>query len=152
MGALNGFPVSIGDGGIGYFAPGATDDWLYGTRGVPSYTFEIGPDSGPCAGFFLAYSCMAATFWPQQEPALLYAAQSAATRYGSLTLGVQRGLGGREQPGDRLPNNTCAHSSRRGTVTDRTCERMGATPGPAPHGKPPNQPTSAPPRARGTDQ
>jgi hypothetical protein len=84
MGALNGYPVSTGDGGIGYFAPGATDDWLYGTRGVPSYTFEIGPDSGPCAGFFPAYSCMASTFWPQQKPALLYAAQAAATPYGPL--------------------------------------------------------------------
>ena len=27
MGALNGFPVSTGDGGVGYFARGATDDW-----------------------------------------------------------------------------------------------------------------------------
>jgi hypothetical protein len=69
---------------FGYFAPGATDDWLYGTRGVPSYTFEIGPDSGPCAGFFPAYTCMTSTFWPQQEPALLYAAQAAATPYGPL--------------------------------------------------------------------
>ena len=74
--------MSNGDGGVGYFAPGATDDWLYGSRGVPSYTFEIGPDSGPCAGFFPAYTCMTSTFWPQQEPVLRSAAQAAATPYG----------------------------------------------------------------------
>ena len=50
MGEFTGYPVSTGDGGVGYFAPGATDDWLYGTRGVPAYTFEIGPPSGACGG------------------------------------------------------------------------------------------------------
>ena len=84
MGALNGYPVSTGDGGVGYFAPGATDDWLYGTRGVPSYTFEIGPDSGSCGGFFPAYACMDSTFWPKQKLALVYAAKAAATPYGQL--------------------------------------------------------------------
>jgi carboxypeptidase T len=84
MGALNGYPVSTGDGGVGYFAPGATDDWLYGTRGVPSYTFEIGPDSGSCGGFFPSYSCFTSTLWPLQKPALLYAARAAATPYGTL--------------------------------------------------------------------
>ena len=84
MGALNGFPVSTGDAGVGYFAPGATDDWLYGTRGVPSYTFEIGPDSGSCAGFFPSYTCFTNTLWPAQKPALLYAARAAATPYGTL--------------------------------------------------------------------
>jgi carboxypeptidase T len=84
MGGLNGYPVSTGDGGVGYFAPGATDDWLYGSRGVPSYTFEIGPDSGSCGGFFPAYSCVNSTFWPKQKPTLLYAAKAAATPYGPL--------------------------------------------------------------------
>ncbi len=84
MGEFTGYPVSTGDGGVGYFAPGATDDWLYGTRGVPSYTFEIGPDSGTCAGFLPAYSCIASTFWPLMKPALVYAAQAAATPYGQL--------------------------------------------------------------------
>lgn len=84
MGEFTGYPVSTGDGGVGYFAPGATDDWLYGTRGVPSYTFEIGPDSGTCAGFLPAYSCVSATFWPLLKPALVYAAKAAAAPYGQL--------------------------------------------------------------------
>ena len=75
---------ATGDGGVGYFAPGATDDWLYGTRGVPSYTFEIGPESGSCGGFFPAYTCFTSTLWPAQKPALLYAARAAATPYGTL--------------------------------------------------------------------
>ena len=84
MGAFNSYPVSTGDGGVGYFAPGATDDWLYGTRGVPSFTFEVGPNSGTCGGFFPAYSCMDSTFWPKNKPAFLYAAKAAATPYGPL--------------------------------------------------------------------
>jgi len=84
MGEFTGYPVSTGDGGVGYFAPGATDDWLYGTRGVPAYTFEIGPPSGTCAGFLPAYSCVSSTFWPALKPALVYAAQAAASPYGKL--------------------------------------------------------------------
>jgi carboxypeptidase T len=84
MGAFNGYPTTTGDGGVGYFAPGATDDWLYGTRGVPSYTFEVGPDSGSCGGFFPAYSCMDSTFWPKNKGAFLYAAKAAASPYGTL--------------------------------------------------------------------
>ncbi|QNE22253.1 peptidase M14 [Kribbella qitaiheensis] len=84
MSGFNGYSVTTGDGGVGYFAPGATDDWLYGTRGVPSYTFEVGPDSGSCGGFFPAYSCMDSTFWPKNKGAFLYAAQAAATPYGTL--------------------------------------------------------------------
>ncbi|WP_433168437.1 M14 family zinc carboxypeptidase [Kribbella sp. CA-247076] len=84
MGALTGYPVSTGDGGVGYLAPGATDDWLYGTRGVPAYTFEIGPSAGACAGFLPAYSCVSSTFWPLLKPALVYAARAAAAPYGPL--------------------------------------------------------------------
>ncbi|MGW1341574.1 hypothetical protein ACWCOV_11010 [Kribbella sp. NPDC002412] len=84
MGALTGYPVSTGDGGVGYLAPGATDDWLSGTRGVPAYTFEIGPASGACAGFLPAYSCVSSTFWPILKPALVYAARAAASPYGKL--------------------------------------------------------------------
>jgi hypothetical protein len=51
---------------------------------VPSYTFEIGPDSGSCGGFFPAYACMDSTFWPKQRLALVYAAKAAATPYGQL--------------------------------------------------------------------
>ncbi|HEY0473855.1 MAG TPA: M14 family zinc carboxypeptidase [Kribbella sp.] len=81
MSGFNGYPVSTGDGGVGYFAPGATDDWLYGTRGIPSYTFEVGSDSGICGGFFPAYSCMDSTFWPKNKPAFLYAAKAASAPY-----------------------------------------------------------------------
>jgi hypothetical protein len=84
MGEFTGYPVSTGDGGVGYFAPGTTDDWLYGTRGVPAYTFEVGPASGACAGFLPAYACVASTFWPALKPALVYAAQAAAAPYGKL--------------------------------------------------------------------
>lgn len=82
LAASNGYPVTTGDGGVGYLAPGSTDDWLYGTRGVPSYTFEVGPDSGTCGGFFPAYSCMDSTFWPKLSPAFEYAARAAASPYG----------------------------------------------------------------------
>ncbi|ADB32091.1 peptidase M14 carboxypeptidase A [Kribbella flavida DSM 17836] len=84
MGALNGYPVSTGDGGVGYFAPGATDDWLYGTRGVASYTFEVGDLSGTCGGFLPAYRCVDSTFWPKNKAAFLYAAKAAAAPYGTL--------------------------------------------------------------------
>ncbi|MFC6156706.1 M14 family zinc carboxypeptidase [Kribbella jiaozuonensis] len=84
MSAFTGYPVFTGDGGIGYLTPGSTSDWLYGTRGVPSYTFEIGPRTGWCAGFVPPYSCIASTFWPLLKPALVYAAKSAATPYGPL--------------------------------------------------------------------
>jgi carboxypeptidase T len=84
LSGFNGYPVSTGDAGVGYLAPGTTDDWLYGTRGVPSYTFEVGPDSGRCAGFFPAYSCVDSIFWPRNKPAFLYAARAAATPYRKL--------------------------------------------------------------------
>ncbi|WP_410787570.1 M14 family zinc carboxypeptidase [Kribbella sp. C-35] len=84
MSAFTGYPVATGDGGIGYFTPGSTSDWLYGTRGVPAYTFEIGPRTGWCAGFLPAYSCVSSTFWPLLKPALVYAARAAAAPYGQL--------------------------------------------------------------------
>jgi hypothetical protein len=84
MSAFTRYPVATGDGGVGYLTPGSTTDWLYGTRGVPSYTFEIGPRAGACSGFLPAYSCVSTTFWPLLKPALVYAAQSAETPYGHL--------------------------------------------------------------------
>ncbi|TCM50211.1 hypothetical protein EV648_102253 [Kribbella sp. VKM Ac-2568] len=74
--------MSTGDGGVGYFAPGATDDWLYGSRGVPSYTFEIGPDSGPLRRLLPRLHLHDLNLLAQQKPALRYAAQAAATPYG----------------------------------------------------------------------
>jgi carboxypeptidase T len=87
LSAFNGYPVSTGDAGLGYFAPGATDDWLYGTRGVPAYTFEVGPEQGQCAGFLPTYSCLDSTLWPSNKGAFLYAARAAATPYGPLPTG-----------------------------------------------------------------
>jgi carboxypeptidase T len=72
--------VVHGDGGLGYFAPGATDDWIYGTLGVPGYTIEVGPNGGSCSGFMPAYSCMAG-FWSLNAPAFMAAAMTAAKPY-----------------------------------------------------------------------
>ncbi|HEY0001402.1 MAG TPA: M14 family zinc carboxypeptidase, partial [Actinoplanes sp.] len=57
MSKSNNYDVVHGDGGLNYFAPGATDDWIYGTLGVPGYTIEVGPNASSCSGFFPQYSC-----------------------------------------------------------------------------------------------
>jgi hypothetical protein len=64
-----------------YAASGSTDDWAYGTLGIPGFTFEIGPDSGACSGFFPDYACQDAVFWPQNRGAFLYAAKAARQPY-----------------------------------------------------------------------
>lgn len=70
-----------------YTTDGTTDDWTYGKFGVPSYTFEIGPDYGSCGGFFPAYNCIDGTggaprnFWGENRPALLFAHKIARTPY-----------------------------------------------------------------------
>ncbi|MDX2031872.1 MAG: M14 family zinc carboxypeptidase [Blastocatellia bacterium] len=68
-----------------YPTSGTTDDWSYGELGVASFTFEIGPSLGPCAGFFAPYRCLdeeeTGRFWPRNLPALLYAARIAAMPY-----------------------------------------------------------------------
>lgn len=68
-----------------YPTSGTTDDWSYGELGVASFTFEVGPSIGPCAGFFAPYRCMnedeTGRFWPRNLPALLYAARIAAMPY-----------------------------------------------------------------------
>jgi carboxypeptidase T len=72
-------------GTIAYSVDGATDDWTYGKFGVPSYTFEIGPSSGSCGGFFPVYECIdgyaGRDFWAENRPALLYAHKIARTPY-----------------------------------------------------------------------
>jgi len=80
----NGYDAS---GRIWYDTDGITDDWTYGKFGIPSYTFEVGPDSGSCGGFFPAYGCidgiddMPRNFWAENKPALLYAHKIARTPY-----------------------------------------------------------------------
>jgi hypothetical protein len=80
MSQANHYDVVHGDGGLDYFAPGATDDWIYGTRGVPGYTIEVGPNSSGCSGFFPAYSCMS-SFWSLNLPAFITLANAAAHPY-----------------------------------------------------------------------
>jgi hypothetical protein len=72
---------------IWYSVDGATDDWTYGKFGIPSFTFEVGPDSGDCAGFFPPYGCidgidgMGRDFWTENLPAFLFAHKIARTPY-----------------------------------------------------------------------
>jgi hypothetical protein len=73
-------------GGIGYAVDGATDDWTYGMFGIPSFTFEVGPDWGSCGVFFPDYECVDGDgvprdFWAENRPALLYAHKIALTPY-----------------------------------------------------------------------
>ncbi|MBX7219071.1 MAG: hypothetical protein K1Y36_03925 [Blastocatellia bacterium] len=69
-----------------YAAAGTTDDWTYGVLGIPSYTFEVGPDFGNCSGFTPQYSCQDSLFWPLNRGAFLYAAKNSRQPYVS-TLG-----------------------------------------------------------------
>ncbi|MFI1395896.1 M14 family zinc carboxypeptidase [Streptomyces sp. NPDC020681] len=71
-------------GEILYDASGGHDDWAYDQLGVPSFTWEIGPSSGACAGFHPAYSCQN-TFWNQVRPMLTYAAGKASSPYGGAS-------------------------------------------------------------------
>ncbi|WP_246614712.1 M14 family zinc carboxypeptidase [Paractinoplanes bogorensis] len=80
MAKANKYDVVHGDGGLNYFAPGATDDWIYGTLGVPGYTIEVGPSGSSCGGFFPQYSCMS-TFWNLNLPAFMALATAAARPY-----------------------------------------------------------------------
>ncbi|HJQ67542.1 MAG TPA: M14 family zinc carboxypeptidase [Blastocatellia bacterium] len=68
-----------------YPTSGTTDDWAYGELGVAAMTFEVGPSSGTCGGFFPAFSCLdggsGGSFWPRNLPAFLYAARIARAPY-----------------------------------------------------------------------
>jgi hypothetical protein len=79
---FNGYDPS---GNIWYDVDGATDDWTYGKFGIPSYTFEVGPENGTCAGFFPPYDCIdgyaGRDFWAENLPAFLYAHKIAQTPY-----------------------------------------------------------------------
>lgn len=58
-----------------YTVSGSTDDWSYGELGIPSYTFEIGYQ------FMPPYSEIDNVQWPDNGPALQYAAKIARTPY-----------------------------------------------------------------------
>jgi hypothetical protein len=81
MGAYNGYQVGQASE-ILYPVNGATDDWLYGTLGIPAFTFEVGPATAPCGGFLPDYACQE-TFWSLNRDALLYAARTARQPYTS---------------------------------------------------------------------
>ncbi len=67
-------------GEILYSTSGSNDDYTYGQFGIPSYTFEVGPGSGSCAGFTPPYSCQAG-FWSENLGALLYLTKAARAPY-----------------------------------------------------------------------
>ncbi len=67
-------------GEILYSTSGSTDDFTYGEFGVPSYTFEVGPGYGMCAGFMPSFSCMD-EFWNENLGAFLFAAKAAREPY-----------------------------------------------------------------------
>ncbi|THV33620.1 M14 family zinc carboxypeptidase [Glycomyces buryatensis] len=81
MSDSNGYLVGTGSETVGYATSGTTDDFTYGELGIASYTYEVGPDSGNCGGFFPAYECVDDSLWPANEDALMTAAQAAAAPY-----------------------------------------------------------------------
>ena len=68
-----------------YPSSGGTDDWAYQDLGVSGVTYEIGPGSGECAGFFPAYSCQD-RFEDENLASILYAGEAARAPY-KLSLG-----------------------------------------------------------------
>jgi carboxypeptidase T len=90
--------VMVPTGEIGYVVDGSTDDWVYGKLGVAAFTYEIGPNYGPCGSFFPAYGCqdgidnMPRNFWAELKDSLIYANKIAAspymTAYGPDTQGL----------------------------------------------------------------
>jgi hypothetical protein len=58
-----------------YQTSGTTDDWLYGTSGVPAFTFEMG------TAFYESCATFESAIWPDNRAALLYAFKSARRPY-----------------------------------------------------------------------
>ncbi|CAM3403150.1 M14 family zinc carboxypeptidase [Stackebrandtia soli] len=83
MSESNGYFVGTNEDTVGYSTSGTTDDMAYGELGVASFTFEIGENSwwGDCTGFLPAYSCVDDLLWPENQGALMTAAQAAAAPY-----------------------------------------------------------------------
>lgn len=61
-----------------YEASGTTDDWAYGELGAAAFTFEIGDYED---GFMPPLDTTDMQHWPENHPALLYAASIARTPY-----------------------------------------------------------------------
>lgn len=82
MSSFNGY-VTGRPAEVLYGVSGSSDDWAYGTLGIPAFTFEIGPGSGACADFFPPYSCQDSVFWPRNRSAFYFAAKNARQPYES---------------------------------------------------------------------
>ena len=81
---FNGYDPS---GSLSYIMDGASDDWAYGKFGIASFTIEVGPQNGPCGGFFPPFDCIDGingaerNFWAENRPVLLYAHKIAGSPY-----------------------------------------------------------------------
>jgi hypothetical protein len=71
-----------------YEVSGTTDDFAYGTLGVPSFTWEMGPGpNGNCNDFLPAYNCQdgysgfPGGFWGIARKGFVYAAKNTRTGY-----------------------------------------------------------------------
>lgn len=86
-------------GEVLYNASGTSNDYAYDQLGIASFTFEMGPGGGTCAGFLPAYTCQEA-FWDINEPALYYAATASRQPYmlglGPTTTSVKAKAGGKK--------------------------------------------------------
>lgn len=58
-----------------YLTNGSSDDWAYGELGIPAFTFEVGNE------FMPPYAEINTRQWPDNGPALLYAAKIARAPY-----------------------------------------------------------------------
>ncbi|KAA3665421.1 MAG: hypothetical protein DWQ04_00695, partial [Chloroflexi bacterium] len=74
LAALNGY-TSCSPTTCLYAASGTSDDWAYGELGVPAFTFEVGTQ------FLPPYNEIDAIQWPDNGPALQYAAKIARNPY-----------------------------------------------------------------------
>jgi len=82
MSSFNGY-VTGRPAEVLYGVSGSSDDWAYGTLGIPAFTFEIGPGGGSCTDFFPPYSCQDSLFWPLNRNAFYFAAKNARQPYES---------------------------------------------------------------------
>lgn len=91
LAAFNGYRACRPINCVYYLASGTSDDWAYGTLGIPAFTFEIG------SWFFQDYND-APALWAENRPALLYAAKIARAPYAlvqgpeALDLAVDRAV------------------------------------------------------------
>ncbi|MGJ8662692.1 MAG: M14 family zinc carboxypeptidase [Marinicella sp.] len=76
MSYFNGYRPEQANASLGG-ADGASEDNAYGTLGVAAYTFELSSDSG----FYTTCPYFENTVWPDNLPALIYAAKAARMPY-----------------------------------------------------------------------